>query len=315
MDLAWLEDFLALVECGSFSEAAERRHLSQPAFSRRIRSLEEWAGVDLVDRSTHRISLTAAGAAFQPLAEEAMRRLADARRRAQDVEREKTSGIRLACTHLLASAYFPRWLASVEPELGRQVSFQLLVDNMVACERLMRSGEAKLLLCHHHPAAPAELDARAFIRLRLAGDCLLAVSAPDANGRPLYNLPLERRLATPYLAYREESGLGRILARSGVLERLGGRLDPVFHSHAALTLVTLARSGKGLAWAPLSLVRDDLEAEALVKVGTADVEIQFDVCLIRPVARQSATVEALWSLVNAPIEAKPSGVRQQRPPC
>ena len=59
---------------------------------------------------------------------------------------------------------------------------------------------------------------------------------------------------------------------------------------------------------PISLVRDDLEAGALVKVGTADMEIQFDVCLIKPVARQSPTVEALWSLVNSRVEARPSRV-------
>ncbi|MCB2102451.1 MAG: LysR family transcriptional regulator, partial [Rhodobacterales bacterium] len=37
MELSWLEDFVALAETGSFSRAAERRNLTQPAFSRRIR--------------------------------------------------------------------------------------------------------------------------------------------------------------------------------------------------------------------------------------------------------------------------------------
>lgn len=66
---------------------------------------------------------------------------------------------------------------------------------------------------------------------------------------------MEDGRATPFLAYREESGLGRILRRSGVLDRLHGRLDPAFRSHATLTLASLARSGRVLVWTPLNLVR------------------------------------------------------------
>ncbi len=51
MELGWLEDFLALRELGSFTAAAERRNISQSAFSRRIQSLEDWLGVTLIDRS------------------------------------------------------------------------------------------------------------------------------------------------------------------------------------------------------------------------------------------------------------------------
>jgi LysR family transcriptional regulator, hypochlorite-specific transcription factor HypT len=40
MELKWLDDYLALIETGSFSAAAEKRHVSQPAFSRRIQMLE-----------------------------------------------------------------------------------------------------------------------------------------------------------------------------------------------------------------------------------------------------------------------------------
>ncbi|MET1083646.1 MAG: LysR family transcriptional regulator [Burkholderiales bacterium] len=75
MELAWLEDFLALVDCGNFSRAAERRHVTQPAFSRRVRALEAWVGAALFDRRTHAVALTRAGERFRPVAEEALRRL------------------------------------------------------------------------------------------------------------------------------------------------------------------------------------------------------------------------------------------------
>ncbi len=305
MELAWVEDFLALAECGGFVRAAERRHVTQPAFSRRIRALEHWVGAELVDRSSHRIGLTAAGVAFRPVAEEVQRRLQEGREQAQNAGREALGGIRLACTHMLASTFFGRWLASLEPRLGRDITFQLQVNDMLACERLMRRGDARLLLCHHHDAAPAELDARAFARILLARDRLVPVSAPDGQGRPLHPLPPEAGRTTPFLAYREESGLGRILCRSGVLDRLHGQLDPAFHSHAILTLASLARSGRGLAWTPLSLIQPDLDEGALVPAGGPDMGIDIAVCLIRPIARQSPVVENLWSLAQAEAQRNP----------
>ena len=51
MRLEWLDDILAVAETGSFQAAAERRHVTQPAFSRRLRAIEESLGVQLFDRT------------------------------------------------------------------------------------------------------------------------------------------------------------------------------------------------------------------------------------------------------------------------
>ncbi|HXO95917.1 MAG TPA: LysR family transcriptional regulator, partial [Chthoniobacterales bacterium] len=79
LEFIWLEDFLALMDCGNFSRAAELRHVTQPAFSRRIRALEHWVGVDLFERDTHPVTLTEAGHRFRLVAEEILRRLREGR--------------------------------------------------------------------------------------------------------------------------------------------------------------------------------------------------------------------------------------------
>lgn len=56
METKWLEDFVSLAETRSFSRSAQLRHVTQPAFSRRIQALEAWAGADLVDRSSTLLS-------------------------------------------------------------------------------------------------------------------------------------------------------------------------------------------------------------------------------------------------------------------
>ena len=69
MELIWLEDYLALSETLNFSRAAEARHVTQPAFSRRIRALEGWIGAPLFTRTTHGVALTPAGEHFHNQAE------------------------------------------------------------------------------------------------------------------------------------------------------------------------------------------------------------------------------------------------------
>lgn len=68
MDTRWLEDFVSLAETRSFSRSAQLRHITQPAFTRRIQALEAWAGTALIDRSSYPTRLTPAGQALYPQA-------------------------------------------------------------------------------------------------------------------------------------------------------------------------------------------------------------------------------------------------------
>ena len=66
MDLDWLRDFLALADERNFSRAADARHVTQPAFSRRIRALEDWIGAPLFERNAQGATLTPAGPISDP---------------------------------------------------------------------------------------------------------------------------------------------------------------------------------------------------------------------------------------------------------
>ena len=79
METKWLEDFVSLAETRSFSRSAQLRHVTQPAFSRRIQSLEAWAGTDLVDRSSYPTRLTPAGETLYDQSLEMLQSLQSAR--------------------------------------------------------------------------------------------------------------------------------------------------------------------------------------------------------------------------------------------
>ncbi|TPW15134.1 MAG: LysR family transcriptional regulator [bacterium] len=75
MDTDTLRCFLSVAELESFTVAARRHFITQPAVSLRMRSLEEEVGVRLLDRAGRRIRVTPAGRLFQSRAEEALRQL------------------------------------------------------------------------------------------------------------------------------------------------------------------------------------------------------------------------------------------------
>src|SRR5262249_20265396 len=263
MDTIWLEDFLAVLTEGGFSRAADCRAESQPAFSRRIQSLEQWLGAPLFIPGTHSVKLAPAGERFAPLAEDLLRRLKTGRQDALDAAHIATETLRFAATHSLALTFFPIWFRSFERSSSTVASVQLTADHMVACEQLMVEGRAQFLLCHHHPAAYNRLTNNNFRSIEIGNDVLIPVVAPSLTSTGRWQ-------DQPYLAYTSESGLGRILSAAWAASGVEAPAQPVFSSHLAGGLAAMARDGKGVAWSSLSLVADDLAAGRLTRAGVAE---------------------------------------------
>lgn len=80
MLIAQLEAFLAVAERRSVSRAARALYLTQPALSARLRNLERDLGLELFERTSRGVRLTAAGHAFRPYAQRVLQTIADGRR-------------------------------------------------------------------------------------------------------------------------------------------------------------------------------------------------------------------------------------------
>lgn len=298
LDLDWLEDFLALAESGNFSRAAQARAIAQPAFSRHIRSLEEWAGLALVDRTTHPAALTAAGQALQPLLAEVVQRLVQARARAHEAQEASGRRLQLAATHVLSMTYFPLWLQELESRLDIG-AIQMVSDSFQACEDLMLQRGVQCLLCHGHPALKTRLAEPDFIHAVVDQDMLMPVAAPlPGSGRPSFEIEAAAGLPLPLLCYSQESGLGQIMRAALPQAFDATRFVPGFSSHHAVLLKTMALEGRGLAWLPRSLIRAELALGTLVPAGGAEWQIPVDIRLYRHAGALPAAAEALWRLVQ-----------------
>lgn len=296
MDLDWVRDFLALAEHRTFSRAAEARNVTQPAFSRRIRALEEWVGTPLFLRSARGAGLTAAGARFRPGAEELLRGLDRARGEARAAGARADASLAIAATHALSFTFFPSWIRQHAPfeTLG---ALNLISDSMAACEAILLAGEVQLLLCHHRADLPTRLDDGRCESIRVGADSLVPLCAPISGGAPLW--PLSRPVR--YLAYGEASGLGRILAASGV----AAGHEPAFTSHLAATLMTMAQGGDGVAWLPATLAEAAIARGLLVRAGSQELDVPVEIRLFRARGSRGGAAEALWQRLHAPGRDRP----------
>ena len=155
-----LRAFLALAEQRNFTRAAAACHLSQPAFSALIRTLEVAVGVRLFDRSTRHVALTAEGEEF----ERSARRILDELERALEGLRERAARERgrasIALLPSLAAGWLPRVLAGFRatyPGIDVQVADVLSEP----CIDQVRRGQADLALAATRTQAP-ELRAELF---------------------------------------------------------------------------------------------------------------------------------------------------------
>jgi hypothetical protein len=140
-----------------------------------------------------------------------MRTLRRAQRETRAVGTRETASLSIAATHALSFTFFPGWVRK-HVRLEALGTLNLISDTKEACEEIMLAGEVDFLLCHYHPDAPTRFDPDRFQSVAVASDTLVPVSAPNAEGHPLWPLVADPDRQTRLLAYSQASGLGRILA-------------------------------------------------------------------------------------------------------
>jgi LysR family transcriptional regulator, hypochlorite-specific transcription factor HypT len=304
MNLSWLDDFAALAASGNFSRAAEERHMTQPAFSRRVRALEEWLGVDLFDRRSQPAQLTDVGHWFRQVAQDLQAQVARIPGEARALAEASSTTLRFASTHALSFTFLPRWLRALEARttIG---PIQLDSDTQQQCEALVLQSKAQFMLAHGHARVRGPLDEAGCDSVVVGTDRLLPVSAPDASGGPMHRLPADgRATAVHLLSYSAESGLGRILRdlKGPALDRL--HAPNVLTAHLASVLRTMALDGRGLAWLPHMLVGDDIDSGRLVVAAPAAWSIDLDIRLYRDRAPLGQAAEAFWLAAKAAAMAR-----------
>lgn len=291
MQLKWLEDFVTLAQARSFTRAAEQRHVTHPAFGRRIRALEAWAGAPLVERSAGPFQLTVAGERFLDTAQQMLLGLDASREELRSVVGRQARTVTLATGRTLARTLVADWLVRLRPVL-RDAEVRILTRSLADTVVLLEQHAADFSLLYHHPALALRLDARQFNHLTLASDKLVPVSRADAQGGALHALGPR---PVPYLAYAHSLALGRLVEDHLSQHPQAPVLDRYVECDSADALYEYVRKGLGVAWLPWSMVHADCKGGELTVAGDRRMEVRFDVRLYRPKRRLGPLAEQVWA--------------------
>jgi LysR family transcriptional regulator, hypochlorite-specific transcription factor HypT len=266
MESKWLEDFLSLAETGSFSKSALLRHVTQPAFSRRIQALETWLGADLIDRTAYPTKLTKAGEVFRPQALEILGQLNTTRLMLRGQSSRDTAVLDFALPHTLSLTFFPSWLTKVEKSFGVFQS-RLTATNVHDAASRLAEGHCDFLMAYHHPSQPLELDPQRYEFLVLGEEGFAAYCIPgDAKDQPRFDLN-SRTALVPFLGYSTGAYFSRMVDLVLAQTKPALKLSKRYETDMAEGLKAMALEGHGIAFLPMSAVLQELKKKRLVRCG------------------------------------------------
>nr|WP_254444044.1 LysR family transcriptional regulator [Ruegeria sp. HKCCA4008] len=260
----WLRDFECLARTLNFTRASDERNITQSAFSRRIKALESWVGLPLVNRATYPVQLTEAGKQFLPVAQAAISQLSESRQSLRDADRGDSRFIRFSVLHTIAVNF----LATRIEELQKQIPdlrTRVLSDSLSTCCDLLVEGAVDILLCYYHHTVSPMIDETAFERKDLLKDRLIPVAAAQPVRTLGWDLSRQDGPPIPYLAYDRSSFLGMVVENT--VDRKPQNTETIYVDSLVETIKRRLMTGSGFAWMPETSISAELDQGLLVPIG------------------------------------------------
>lgn len=290
LETKWLEDFVALANTRSFSASARQRHVTQPAFSRRIRALEQAVGVTLVDRSTTPVNLTSEGQLFLLTARNLVEQLNESLGHLRGLSMAREA-LDIVAAHSLALSFYPQWISRLQEGVG-ELPTRLLAMNVGEAIHILREGNCDLMLAYHDPYATMQLDPEVFPSFSIGQVNMLPVSIANPDGSPRFTLDSESTV--PYLAYTQGAFLGRSVRMLLKNEPMRMNLRTIYETAMAEGLKGMVLQGVGLAWIPDFCIRAELNNGTLVRAGSKKWDVPLEIRLYRCSLVHKPGAERLW---------------------
>jgi len=282
IETKWLRDFITLAELGSFSQAASARNITQPAFSRRIKSLESELNITLIDRSKTPIELTKSGKHFKTTAESILYQLDEEVDRLAGSSVQGRHTVRLSAAHSISIGILPQLHDCLfSPDLNTSLAIDANeVDDSI---ELLIDGKCDFLFSFYDD----RLQVAPYQSIYIGRSLLYCVSATDENGDALFNTKLDSHV--PCLDYTPDSYMGRALNRTQI------KLSDNTISTSSMSDLNkeFVLQGKGISFLPDYIIKQELEQGKLVILDEIQ-PVPLDLYVYRYVSKLHSSCEAIW---------------------
>lgn len=281
MELTDAKDIIALAENKSFSKAADARNVTQPAFSRRIKALEESLKVLLVNRNVSPLALTPAGLRLLAHAQTLVAMSDAIATDMQNMATNMPKALHIVMSNSLSSVFFPQWYKQMQRKV-RGLSFRLSQQRSRISIDDLRTGRCDFVVHASTKGFRRNYDYR-HIRQQIIGhDRLILVKAASLKQD---KTSLITHRAGSYLNACIEKSLGPAGMKS---------MKVVFESPNSEFSRGMALAGFGAALLPENLVADDLRDGYLIQAFPEIKPQPTEIMLLRADRPLSALAESVW---------------------
>ncbi|EJD6540946.1 hypochlorite stress DNA-binding transcriptional regulator HypT [Providencia rettgeri] len=292
IETKWLYDFLTLESCRHFSHAAEQRNISQPAFSRRIKALEEAIGVELFDRTTSPLQLSEEGKIFHSQARSLLQQLECNLNELSGYNVLSLPNIKIAAAHSLSLSLLPKLVHALSG-YGEEFVYHVEAIDVVQVVNTLREGKSDFIISFYDE----DLMQSPFSCLNVFESELYPICAADEFGKPLFDIYQPQ---VPLLNYTSASYMGRLVNRR--LSEFGAiNSKTLFMSSMSELLKNMALDGHGIAWLPIYSVVNELKEKKLVCLNTPELTIPIQAYIYRMDTRLNKTAEDFWRILKKNI--------------
>jgi DNA-binding transcriptional LysR family regulator len=278
-----LRAFVTAADLGSVGRAAIQLGITQPALSKRLKSLEEAVGVRLLDRSPYGVQLSADGRRLHAEAHKLLTQAEAIDRLVEELAGEP-SPVRLAVSPAIAERVLPESLAHFDGAAAG-AAIELLIGNSIFVRRAVAEGRVDLGIA----AADQGEDLSGDGHIPFAEDEIVAAVPPGHPWERLDAVPASE-LATHPLILRDPSAHARIVLESALAE-LGVTLAPAVLEVGTPAAAKAAIRARGVP-ALLARVAVDEKRDGLAIRPIAGLELRRRFWLLcgseRPAARRLA---------------------------
>jgi DNA-binding transcriptional LysR family regulator len=292
-----LAAFIAAVDSGSVSGAAEALELTQSAASKRILSLERRLGVRLLDRGRLGASATEAGRLLYPEAQHALSALRHAAA-VVATHAAADASLRLAASHTTGGFLLPGWLTRFRAEEPNPPRAQLQIANS---ERVL----AEVRASHVEIGFIESLDPTDGLEaLTIRSDHIVAVVAAGHRWAALRSVPARALATESYLA--REVGSGTRAVSAAALARLGIELLPAIETASTQSLKRAVLGGGFTLLSPLA-IEAEVRAGTLCALAVAGVDLTRPLRAVRRRGALTPPAQRFWRHLRAIAGAEPHG--------
>jgi len=262
MEIDQVKTFLAVASSGGFHRAAEALRISQPAVSARIRALEDSLGVKLFTRGRSHFSLSPAGKALRPHAEQLLREVALARQAIHELQPSAGGALRIAAALFVCTYFLPDVMKDYQAA-NAKVMVTLRSGNSLEVLKMVLDGEADIGVARslNHPEVET---------MMLRDDPLVLVGHPAHPAARKRRVRLEAVESWPLIFF--DRGSSDWTLSQGLFRRAGLLPNVVLEVETIEAAKRMVERKLGLSFLPQIAVTQELQRGKLVAIQIVDAE-------------------------------------------